>query len=311
MGVFGLLNKYIIMITVKLQGGIGNQMFQYAAAKSLAEKNKTAVALDLTTLNHRLPGRNYVFRSFDLDLLKVEAQLTTLSKLSLKLPNFSFLLARAANLVAKKLRPAHYLVEKENYFFDEKIMLATAGTYLDGFWQSFRYFEGIEELLRREFAFKNKLSGPALAMAKEIANTNSVCVNVRRDDYVSNATNLQFFGAMDEAYFMGGVEVIGKKVDAAHYFIFSDDLEWARKNFNFLENKTIVGIDCNGERYGDKFHLMTLCKHFIIPNSTFAWWGAWLGNHPDKVVVAPKYWVRDEKLNANTKDLIPEDWIRI
>jgi hypothetical protein len=299
------------MIRVKLQGGIGNQMFQYALAKSLAIKNMTEVSLDLTTLNHRLPGRNYVFRTYDLGFLNIKENLTWLSKLSLIFNNFSFLLAKFFYAIKKEVLPLSIVEEKENYFFDQVALLATDGVYLDGYWQSYRYFEPISDVIKKEFTFKNELADSALEMSKSIANVNSVCINVRRADYVNNQSNLNFFGALSEDYFRQAIGIIDEKVTAPHYFIFSDDLAWAEEKFSFLERMTIIGSEFDDNRYIDKFHLITLCKHFIIPNSTFAWWGAWLSSNPDKIVIAPKQWVRDEKLNANTKDLILENWLRI
>lgn len=299
------------MVTVKLQGGIGNQMFQYAAAKVLALKNNTGVILDLATLNHRISGRNYVFRTYDLDLLTVKANLTLLSRLSFAVNNLSFLLSRLLIMVRIKLRPNSVIIEKENYSFDSSLLSHNDGVYLDGYWQSYKYFEGYNNEIRAEFKFKQTLSGNAKAIGSMIELSNSVAINIRRDDYVKNMSNLEFFGFMDKNYYNVAINIINSSVTDPYFFIFTDDLAWARNNFEFLKRKTIIGPELDSNRYVDKLHLMTLCKHFIIPNSTFAWWGAWLSSNPDKIVIAPKKWVTDPIINANTKDLIPEDWLRI
>lgn len=299
------------MITVRLSGGLGNQMFEYAAAKALALKKNTKVRLDLTTLNHRLPGRGYVFRTYDLDLLNVNAEMTSLTEFSRYAKNSAYVFSRIGAKIRSKVNPKSIFKEKEYYLFDENIFSLPDDAYLDGFWQSRRYFEHCEDAIREEFSFRHPLSEKGKGLADKILHCQSVCINVRRGDYVSMKSNADFFGVLPLEYFQQGIELVKQKVSDPHFFIFTDDLRWCKENFNLPENTFFVTQEYSGERYIEKFHLMTLCRHFIIPNSTFGWWAAWLSDNPGKIVIAPKQWITDPKLNANTKDLISEGWIRI
>lgn len=299
------------MITVKLSGGLGNQMFQYAMARSLALKKNTKVKLDLTTLNHRLPGRGYVFRTYDLDFFNLGAEFSLLSKFSKYFKNIAFILSKIQIGIKNKLLPGSVFKEKEYYLYDPEIFKTSEHVYLDGFWQSKKYFEDYEDIIRQEFSFHLPLSAKAQELSEKILNSQSVCINIRRGDYVSMKSNADFFGILPLEYFQQGIEMIKQKVNNPYFFIFTDDMKWCQENFNLSENTFFVSNDYSGERYIDKFHLMTLCRHFIIPNSTYGWWAAWLSSNKEKIVIAPKKWITDEKLNNNTKDLIPDSWIRI
>lgn len=299
------------MITVKLQGGLGNQMFQYAAAKSLAKATGQAFQLDLTFLLNRLPRKDFVFRNYDLDIFNITPQLSCLSRLSQLESNLPFIGQRLIVEFKKRLKLKSYFREKTDYCFDQDFFSLADDVYLDGYFQSYKYLEGIKEELIYDFSFKNQLSSATAELANEIKSCESVCLNVRRADYVASPLNSSFFGVMPIAYFSEAIEVIKTKLKQPKLFIFSDDIKWCQENLKLPAEYIFVGSEYAGEKFGDYLHLMTLCKHFIIPNSTFAWWGAWLSRNPDKVVVAPKKWVRDEKLNANTEDLIPGNWIRI
>jgi len=299
------------MITVKLSGGLGNQMFQYATAKALALKKNTQVKLDLTTLNHRLPMRDYVFRTYDLDLFNIKVKLSFLSRFSKFGKNVAFILAKIKTLLKEKFFPKSIFKEKEYYFFDPEIFNQKNNVYLDGFWQSYRYFEDYQEEIRGEFSSFPEFSEQAKELSELIINNESVCIGIRRGDYVSNPNNVKFFGILPLTYFQQGIDLIKQKITNPYFFIFTDDIDWCRENFDLSENVFFVTADYNGERYIDKFHLMTLCKHFIIANSTYSWWPAWLSANQNKIVIAPKNWLADQKFNNYTKDLIPADWIRI
>ena len=141
-------------------------------------------------------------------------------------------------------------------------------------------------------------------MYNKINSSNSVLINVRRTDFL----NGDFHGVMGMDYINNAVSFIESKVDNPHYFIFSDDIEWCRDNIK-LDNMAIVDHSYKGDRFGYYLQLMKSCKNFIIPNSTFAWWAAWLNENENKIVIAPKKWLNNE--SVNTKDLIPSNWIRI
>lgn len=299
------------MITVKLSGGLGNQLFQYAAARALAIKKNTKVKLDLTTLHHRLPMRNYIFRTFDLDLLGIQASCSFLSRFSGPGKNAAFLLSKLLVALRELFFPNSVFTEKEYFYFDKEIFNQSSNVYLDGFWQSYRYFEDCRDIIREEFSVFPDLSEKGKELAAKIRSCRSVCIAIRRDDYVSIQRNVDFFGVLPLSYFQQAIQLMKERIKDPFFFIFTDDIDWCRENFTLTENVFFVTADYYGERYIEKFHLMTLCKNFIIANSTFAWWPAWLNSNPDKVVIAPKNWVTDKKWNENANNLIPDHWIRI
>jgi len=144
--------------------------------------------------------------------------------------------------------------------------------------------------------------------AERISAVNAVCVHIRRGDYVSNPTTNQFHGNCSLEYYRPAMGIMALKVEDPNYFIFSDDPEWASDSLKGASSMTTVDHNKADRNYED-LRLMSLCKHHIIANSTFSWWGAWLCKYTGKIVIAPRRWFRDELLN--TSDLIPTGWKRI
>jgi hypothetical protein len=154
---------------------------------------------------------------------------------------------------------------------------------------------------------KNPISNErSLELLNDIKNTNSVMLNVRRTDFVNNA----FHGTMDVDYYSRAISIINEKVENPKYFIFSDDIEWCKENLNNIDNSVIVDHSYKGDRFGEYLELMKNCKHYIIPNSSFAWWSAYLSENKDKVVIAPKRWLLNEDLIV---DIVNKklNWIEI
>lgn len=293
---------------------MGNQMFQYAVGRSLTEQHKTSLKLDLTFLLNRLPRKDFVFRDYDLGIFDIIENPNFLSRLAMKnkiARDISYpalrLYLQARNVFDKK----YWARERQNYLFDENVLKLPDDVYLDGYWQSYKYFEKISGIIRKEFTFKANFSKKESEMAREIQSVSSVCVNIRRSDYVSNPVNSKFFEALGIDYYKQADAIIKSRVSDPRFFVFSDDTDWCKNNLNFGDNTTFVGHEYAGDRFQSYLRLMTLCKHYIIPNSTFAWWAAWLNTSPDKIVIAPKQWVTDKNININTSDLIPPSWIRI
>ncbi len=298
------------MIVVKLKGGLGNQMFQYAIGRHLAIKHKTPLKLDLTFLLDRTPKKDFVFRDYDLDVFNLETDFATSDDLK---PFKEFRISRLTKLynsIPRMLRKAYVLVEP-HFHFSKEILDAPDNIYLDGYWQSEKYFTDIEDVIRKDFTFKDPLSGKAAEMATIIQNEPAaVCLNVRRADFVTSKKAQQFHGFTGVEYYQKAVAFLeGKKIENLHLFVFSDDIEWCSEHLKFDHPTTFVTKEYAGRKYGAYLQLMTLCRHFIIPNSTFAWWGAWLNRDNTKIVVAPKQWFRDP--SVNTSDIIPSEWIRL
>ena len=202
-----------------------------------------------------------------------------------------------------QLQPGHVVA------FNPAVLELPDNTYLDGFFPSPRYFSEIQDVLRQDFSFREPLAKECLGMAEQIAANNSVCVHVRRGDYVANVETSRTVGVCPLSYYRDAVDVLrGRGVRDPHFFVFSDDVSWCRENLSFDAPVTFVGEEYAGKGGAQHFRLMTACRHFIIPNSSFSWWPAWLSvAAPDKVVIAPKVWSRVD-IGAN---LVPDSWATV
>jgi hypothetical protein len=297
------------MIVVKLQGGLGNQMFQYAVGRNLQRRHGGQLALDLTQLLDRYPRPNMVVRDYDLDIFRIQPRFTLLSQIARRLP-VPLLYMYGTSTLARVLNRAglqRYILEPVG--FREEVLQSRGNVYLDGYWQSPKYFEGSEAVLRREFEVKRPLSPAGEQVAAEMAATDSICVNVRRADYVTLPESIEAHGFVGKEYYDRGIELIAPRLKDPHIFVTSDDIEWCRENLRFKYPTTVLGHDYNGYKFGEYLTLMARCKHFLIPNSSFAWWAAWLNASEDKIVVCPKQWFRNPKIDSS--DWIPRQWIRL
>lgn len=289
------------MIIVKLMGGMGNQAFQYAAGRRLAIKHKTILKLDLTFLLDRTPRKNFTYRDYDLSIFNIQENFAT--DIDLRIFN----LKRKFN-TSLKLNKNILFVEKTKFKFDPEILKCKKDTYLDGSWQSEKYFKDIEKVIRKDFTFKHDLDYESKKMAEKIKSINAICLNVRRGDYVSNPIASKTHGVCSLDYYHRGIEYIVDRISNPHFLIFSDDIGWCKNNFNIHYPFTIVTHKYAGKKFENYLKLMTLCKYYIIPNSTFGWWAAWLNTNPNKIVIAPKKWLN---IDIETVDLLPDNWIKI
>ena len=291
------------MIIVKLQGGLGNQMFQYAFGKYLSEKHNTQLKLDLHDLLDRTKkSEHHVFRDYDLDIFNLEAQFASGEEVR-KLTRWTnnTLLNKACNRLFGKKKTN--IVEPHTHF-SQTIFQSPANVYLEGYWQSEKYFKPIEQQIRQCFQVKEELSSQAKDLLGTIQATNSVCVNIRRGDFVVN----KYHSVCDEQYYIAAEKIMCSKVQNPHFYVFSDEIEWCMENLKFSVPVTFVTHQYAGKKFQDYFRLMSACKHFIIPNSSFAWWATWMNDNKEKVVVAPKKWVSDE---TKKFDIHLDNWITI
>lgn len=298
------------MVTVYLRGGLGNQMFQYAAGLSMAKKNNTKLLIDAVYLSDRTPRPNFTYRDYDLDIFTLQPRYTKLSKMSqvFPLPLFWLVLDMGATITAHLLGLQRYISEKSETF-DPKIFQSTGNMFLFGRWQSEKYFKEIADEVKAAFQFRIPLNIEAVRMKEKINSTNSVSLHVRRGDYATHKNVLQMMGQTNVKYYQNAIEYISQKIDAPNFFVFSDDIEWCKENI-VIKNGSCeyVSDACAGPKASNHLELMSLCKHNIIANSTFSWWGAWLNKNPDKIVVAPKNWYNNKK---NDRDIIPDTWIKL
>ena len=283
------------MIVVKIRGGLGNQMFQYAAGRMLALANTCELKLDLSWF--KLSLSDTTARKYELGVFEIAE-------------NFSSFTETAYLRLASAIPFLTPCYKKEASFnFDPSILKSGVNTYLDGYWQSYKYFQLIHDVIQNDFKFKYPLTGENIRFAEQVtADANSVAVHIRRGDYISNRNNVAFHGICPLSYYSDAVERIRAQFAAAHFYVFSDDPSWVRENFPCDSSFTIVDHN-TPDNAAEDLRLMTLCKHHIIANSTFSWWGAWLCRNPGKVVIAPQRWFNDPRMNS--QDLIPDTWIRI
>jgi hypothetical protein len=299
------------MIVIRLIGGLGNQMFQYALGMHLAEKNGAELKIDTTLLDDRSqPDVLVTHRQLDIDILQVNPVFATPQEIEhFNGKIYRHLPGKIYNQLQWQLIRKQKLIREQKRNFQPEILNLPDDRCLVGAWQSEKYFKAIEAKVRKTYAFREALSGKALVLSKEISSCNSLCINVRRGDYVSSPLYSKTLGAMPVEYFSKGYELMRSRQNIEHTYVFTDDQKWARENLNFSAATTFVGPEYNGPRYANKLELMACCRHFIIPNSSFSWWAAWLSNHPAKTVIAPLQWFKDPGMDAS--DLVPDTWIRI
>ena len=298
------------MVTVFLRGGLGNQMFQYAAGFSLAKKRNDALSLDTVLLNDRFPRPGFTYRTYDLDLFSINPRLTKLSLLSGRIPlpglwlGMDFIDMEVKVATGKKT----IIREKEIIKSDKSVFFQKEDVILWGFWQSESYFEDYKDDVRTVFSFRFPLLGAATVLAEEIKNSESVAIHVRRGDYLSKK-NRKLYVVTDIDYYKRAISYIGKKINNPRYFVFSDDMEWCKKNLRLPASAVYADAASSGEKGGDHLQLMSLCKHNIITNSSFSWWGAWLNKNKEKIIIAPQRWYTDPF--PTSVDIVPGSWIKL
>ena len=288
------------MIITKIMGGLGNQMFEYAIARSMAQRNNDIFKLDISYYSK--PKQE--LRTYELNLFNIDETIATeqeYNKLRRR-KGFLFNITKAVNALMN--RQSFYRKEKEDALFDEEVYNLKGNIYLDGYWQNEKYFKEIREQLIEDFTPKSDISEKAQGYLKDIENTNSVSLHIRRGDYISDLTANNFHGVTNIEYYNRAVDYVNDQVSEPVYYIFSDDIAWCKNNFDFLENKIFVDDTSSAI---DDLELMKRCKHNIIANSSFSWWAAWLNENSNKIVITPKVWF-SAKIDLH---LAPEEWIRL
>ncbi len=297
------------MIIVKLMGGLGNQMFQYALGRRAALRHGTELKLDHSFLE----SRNTINTPRDYELHHFHVQCELANEVDCKFvamhgTGWLKRILLANQPLEKQMKRSDRVINERSFRFDPSIETLPDNVYLNGFWQSEQYFRVISDELRQEFTPIAPLVEMNLQIASSIKDCQSVSLHVRRCDYVTDQHTAAFHGTCDLKYYMQAVNMIAQKVSAPHFFIFSDDIAWAKTNLQIHHPVTIV--EQNSPQYGfEDLRLMTLCRHHIIANSSFSWWGAWLNSVPHKIVIAPQRWFKDPAID--TSDLVPAEWIRI
>jgi Glycosyl transferase family 11 len=286
-------------VIVGLSGGLGNQLFQYAAGRSLSLKLGVDLILDKSWFQGRTD------RIYALEPFSINAQTYSGPKF------FTNWMKRLECRISRRWATKRLDVQiyREPHFeFDKKFQLLDNPVYLEGYWQSELYFVQYKEIISKELTLSVNTSDDFKELEKKIHSTDAICVHVRRGDYVTNQIAQEMHGLCSIDYLYQGIKEVSKGLTSPHCFVFSDDYDWVKKNLSLNISMTLVDIASPNEAYLDLI-LMNKCKHFVIANSSFSWWGAWLAPYEFKRVIAPLRWFAENK--KNTKDLIPPEWLRI
>ncbi|HVI45456.1 MAG TPA: alpha-1,2-fucosyltransferase [Chitinophaga sp.] len=288
-------------IVVKIFGGLGNQMFQYACGYALARRYNAQLCLDISAYKVKTHQGFEIprFEGFSEEVLSEDEVLGLFGRFfPLKL------------LLIRKLLPngRSVFVEKKFGMYNELPMSGNL-MYLMGYWQSASFFNECAEELREKFVFKLQNLEKNQPILEKMKRNNSIAIHVRRGDYVSIKSNQQYHGVCSLEYYNNAIGLMEEKLDSPCFFIFSDDTEWANANLDFKGAQVyLVDVNKGSDSFMDMY-MISQCNHQIIANSSFSWWGAWLNNHPEKIIVAPEKWFADTSIVS--KNIIPEGWIRL
>lgn len=285
------------MVIVQLTGGLGNQLFQCAAGKSLALANRTSLKFDVDFF-HRQDARHLDLKYFifDLDV----ASDTEVSRLQPR---------GVLEKMFQRTLPAYKRKSyREPYFhFDRNFFNAGQDVYLKGNWQSEKYFSRFDDQIRKDLIVKEEFVTDVKKMAEKFRMQSSVAVHVRRGDYLHPKT-LEYHGILPKDYYNKAIEAMADKVSQPIFYFFSDDINWVQQNINLnYPHRFISGIETKSAI--EDFYLMQSCQNNIIANSSFSWWAGWLNGNANKLVIAPKKWFN--KGPEDTYDLIPKGWLEL
>lgn len=297
-------------IIIQLLGGLGNQMFQYAIGKRLALCSNKKLLVDTSILEDHSPGRHETNRKYKLNIFKLRVTKATTSERWLynthSLPLAYKIFQKVLNIWTSK-----FIYQETQFSFDEKIFYKKPEPrYIKGLWQSYKYFEAIKDVIQEEFNPNMQLNSIQKELVCKIKQENSVCIHVRRGDYIFGKASSKL-GFVGEEYYQKAVKNLQDKTSGKLKFIvFSDDINWCRNSLRWLGSETIFCEEelSNGDE-GVELNIMSQGSCFIIANSTFSWWAAWLSKSKKKKIIAPQKWFVDCK--DDTKDLCPPDWQRI
>lgn len=298
------------MKLVNACGGLGNQMFCYALCEGFREKGEKSFlfigeSADSGSFGHQGYELEKLFPSISIEESKYTLRSKYMfygKKVSKKLPQKYRKKFLHLFLQIEDVKELHGFIFSDIVFSKSKFI----NQFYIGLWQSYKYFKDAEVQVKEKFSFNiNLLSKKTIDLSKQIDNCNSVSIHIRRDDYM-NEIYLKGLGSVcDEKYYKNAIQYILDNVKNPRFYIFTDDHKWVADNFN-VDSATYVKFNSNEDSWQDMY-LMSKCKHNIIANSTFSWWGAYLNNFKNKIIVAPKRWWS----TLEKDDVIPVEWIRL
>lgn len=299
------------MIVIKIQGGLGNQMYQYAVGYCLAKRYNVPLGLDCSLMGDIKPNEAHTARELELSVFIDDLKIINPAHIKLDVANKLTVFERIKDkFTGNKPLPYYkkaYFYEQEQYVFDKNIFLIPQSCYLTGYFQNELYFAHLEQEIRTLFSFKTELDKQNKQMLQQIDKTESVSIHVRRGDYAKNKTINAIHGLLTVDYYKKAIDYICKRVENPHFYIFSDDIDWCIQNLQFDQHQqTFISFNYPDKNYED-MRLMSHCKHNIIANSSFSWWGAWLNANPVKLIVAPQKWLVKQALHQ-VSGFFPKHW---
>lgn len=313
------------MVISRISMGLGNQMFQYAAARALSLKLNEPLKVDVSSFD------GYSLRKYELDkFFKIKPQLATHEDISVftfghpvrRVWNKVFPNKRIRSLPYEERQPVRFLYElfylfspphlrnvyeERQFHFDKNFFSARHNVYLKGYWMSYKYFEGYEDVIKKDFALREENISHLGSLASEINNCNSIAVHIRCSDR-KVAANLKLYGEIPASYFQSGIEYIRQKKGDVHLYVFSDDIEMAKNYVPANLPCTYVSNYITKSAIED-FYLITECKNVVMANSSFSWWAAYLNRHNDKIVIVPERWYNVAPYNY--EDVFYPSWIKM
>ncbi len=294
------------MIIVRLVGGLGNQLFQYATGFALAQKNRDELKLDLSSFEFQRGNRDTI-RTPDILQFSLSAPVASQQEVE-ALKNPLGVISRSARFLRQRIFKRYYSD------WHPEILLLKGDVYVDGYFQCEHYFSEWLNPLLREFCLRPSPAAEVETLGRRIdLLRNTVSLHVRRGDYVSDARISALHNICTVDYFQRALSEIRGRLGECNLVVFSDDVDWVRENLALQENALYVsGAQTSAGKTlsaAQELVLMSRCRHHIISNSTFSWWGAYLNRHTDKIVVAPSLWNRS-KIDSH-KNILPQSWVRL
>lgn len=283
------------MIAFYAMGGLGNQLFQYAAARALAFRNKCELVVDPYWFEH--PHRNETPRTYELNKFSISVRLGT----SREQYQWRRLRGRLGPVFGVLQRVQ--ILRERGHEYTPAVLDVKIPAYMIGYWQSERYFESIRDLLEQELRPAERLCRDDLKVIQMIEESTSVSIHVRRGDYITNPSAYHYHGLCSLSYYNAAIAALRVRLSKPRFFVFSDDPEWAIANIQCDAPTIYVRHNGPSQAFRD-LTLMAKCQHHIIANSSFSWWGAWLSRRPG-IILAPKRW---NMAGTNSPDLLPKHW---
>jgi hypothetical protein len=292
------------MVISHLIGGLGNQMFQYAAGRAISLRLQTPLRLD--TVDFRRYGLHQGFELERVFNIPAEVAQATDVRRTLRWqswPRIRLLVSRAGMAWIRNKA----LIIEPSFSYWQGIRDLPDDCYLVGYWQTEKYFLEAAETIRKDFSFDLPVNEINAALMRKITGSSSVALHVRRGDYVSSPNAAETYSLCSLDYYRSAIKYIANHVEHPNFFIFSDDIAWAKENLHMDFPHQYIDHNAGADSYMD-MRLMSLCKHNIIANSSFSWWSAWLNANRTKIVIAPERWFAN---GVAVHDLLPDSWVTL